>query len=269
MNALRYIDKKEKMKVTVCQLSNDRKQFEKEWEKLVSHCRLNRSEIILLPEMPFYSWIANKPSTNQSDKIKAVQAHEKWLQRIEELGDAIVAYSKPVLREENFYNTAFIWTREEGHQKVHTKYFFPEEEGFYEATWFDKAAKSFELIEINGLKFGFLLCTEIWFTQYTRGYGLEGMDFLLCPRATGKSSIDQWIRCGQTSSVIGGAYCLSSNRSGIGENNFNWGGTGWICQPMNGELLGLTSNDSPFLTIEIDLEKSREARNNYPIYVKE
>lgn len=257
------------MKVTVCQLNNDIKQFEKDWEQLVSHCKSNESEIVLLPEMPFYLWIANQPSIIHSLQIEAVQAHEKWLQRIEELGDAIVAYSKPLFKEDKFYNTAYIWTKKAGHQKVRSKHFFPEEEGFYEGTWFDREPKNFELIEINGLKIGFLLCTEIWFTQYARKYGLEGMDFLLCPRATGKSSIAQWIRCGQTSSVIGGAYCLSSNRSGIGEDNFKWGGTGWICQPMDGSLLGVTSNDAPFLTIDVDLTKSKLAKKEYPLYVKE
>ena len=266
---LRVQQEKNDMKVTVCQLSNNIIQFEKDWEQLVSHCKLNESEMVLLPEMPFYSWIANQPVIDNAKKIAAIEAHEKWLARMEEFGDAIVAYSKPLIIEGKFYNTAYIWTRKAGHQKVHTKYFFPEEEGFYEETWFDREPKNFELIEVNGLKIGFLLCTEIWFTQYTRKYGLEGMDLLLCPRATGKSSIAQWIRCGQTSSVIGGAYCLSSNRSGIGDNNFNWGGAAWICQPMDGNLLGLTSDDAPFLTIDIDLTKSKLAKKEYPIYVNE
>ena len=257
------------MKVSVCQLTNDRDQFEKEWEQLVSHCASNKSELVLLPEMPFHSWIANRVAVDPAKKAEAVAAHEKWLHRIEELGDAIVAYSKPVLEGEKFYNTAFVWTKDTGHQKVRSKYYFPEEEGFYEGTWFDREPKHFELIEVKGLKIGFLLCTEIWFTQYARNYGLEGMDFLLCPRATGKSSVAQWVRCGQTSSVISGAYCLSSNRSGIGENDFNWGGGSWISQPMDGELLGVTSDDVPFLTVDVDLEKTKLAKKDYPLYVEE
>ncbi|MEL7118202.1 MAG: carbon-nitrogen hydrolase family protein, partial [Bacteroidota bacterium] len=160
-------------------------------------------------------------------------------------------------------------TKETPHQQVHTKQFLPEEEGSYEETWFNRELMNFELIEVNGLKIGFLLCTEIWFTQYTRKYALEGIDFLLCPRATGKSSVEQWIRCGQTSAVIGGCYCLSSNRSGIGDDNFHWGGTGWICQPMDGSLLGCTSQEAPFLTLDMDLTKSKLAKKEYPIYVKE
>ena len=255
------------MKVTVCELSNNPEQLEEDWKNLVTHCQLNKSELVLLPEMPFYQWIAHQPIVDQSEKIASVQAHEKWLRRIGEFGDVIVAYSKPLIVGDNFYNSAYIWTKQKGHQKVHTKYYFPEEEGFYEETWFNREQMTFDLIEINGLKIGFLLCTEIWFTQHTHQYGLEGMDLLLCPRATGKTSIAQWIRCGQTSSVIGGAYCLSSNRSGVGTDNFYWGGTGWVCQPLDGELLGTTSVDSPFITIDIDLEKSKFAKKEYPLYV--
>lgn len=257
------------MKVTVCQLNNEPKAFEKDWEALVAHCQLHKTELVLLPEMPFHPWIANQRVANNSKKREAVQAHEKWLQRIEEFGDAIVAYSKPQLVEDKFYNTAYVWSKKTGHQKVHTKYFFPEEEGFYEETWFDRAPKHFELIEINGLKIGFLLCTEIWFSAYARKYGLEGIDFLLCPRATATSSVEQWVRCGQTSSVIAACYCLSSNRSGTGDNGFAWGGGAWIAQPMDGSLLGLSSNEAPFLTYDVDLEKARLAKNEYPIYVKE
>jgi len=257
------------MKITVCELSNDPSRFEIEWEGLISHSKLNKSELVLLPEMPFYSWIADQPIINHALRVKAVQAHEDWLPRIEEFGDAIVAYSKPSFAGDKFFNTAYVWTKKNGHQKVHTKYFFPEEEGFYEETWFDREPKNFELIEINGLKIGFLLCTEIWFTQYTRKYGSKGIDFLLCPRATGKSSTAQWIRCGQTSSVIGGCYCLSSNRAGIGQDDFKWGGAGWISQPLDGSLLGTTSIEAPFLTVDVDLEKSKLTQREYPLYVKE
>lgn len=256
------------MKVTVCQLNNDMQLFEKEWTQLVKHCQENRSELVLLPEMPFYSWIADAPSLNHSEKRAAAKAHESWIERIEELGNAIVAYSKPRIEEDKFFNTAYLWNKKTGHIKAHTKHIFPEEEGFYEDTWFDKEPKHFELVEINGIKIGFLLCTEIWFTEYTRKYALEGIDLLLVPRATGKSSIDQWLRCGQTSSVIGGCYCISSNRSGIARDNFQWGGTAWIAQPMDGSLLGKTNDVNPFLTLNIDLSKSKLAKAEYPIYIK-
>ncbi|MEL7147911.1 MAG: nitrilase-related carbon-nitrogen hydrolase, partial [Bacteroidota bacterium] len=161
-----------KMKVTVCQLTNESQQFERDWDALVQHCQHNKSELVLLPEMPFHPWIANQPTVNNLEKEAAAHAHDRWMPRLEVLGNAMVAYTRPVVDGQKFYNSAFVWTKEIGHQKVHSKYFFPEEEGFYEQTWFDREPKNFELLEINGLKVGFLLCTEIWFTQYARKYGL-------------------------------------------------------------------------------------------------
>jgi predicted amidohydrolase len=112
-----------------------------------------------------------------------------------------------------------------------------------------------------------LLCTELWFTQWARHYGQEGIDLLLCPRATSQTSVQQWIDCGKVSAIVSGAYCLSSNRSGLGEGGFLWGGAGWVTQPGTGNVLTLTSSDCRFSTIEIDLETSRDAKVNYPLNV--
>jgi N-carbamoylputrescine amidase len=67
--------------------------------------------------------------------------------------------------------------------------------------------------------------------------------------------------------VLSGVYCLSSNYSAGGGNGNEWGGAGWIIEPEEGEILGVTSSDEPFLTLEIDLEAARIAKTTYPRYV--
>lgn len=256
------------MKVTVCQLPDKEQAFKKAWEKLVLHLQAVQSDFVLLNEMPFAQWIADEKTVQKEKQLAAAKKHEAWLSKIEALNTKIVGYSKPVFAGDKFHNTAFVWTKESGHVKVHSKYFFPEEAVFWEESWFDKAEPDFQVIEIGGIKVGFLLCSEIWFTEYARQYAKAGIDLLLVPRATGKSSIPQWLRCGQTLALISGAYCLSSNRSGRGKNGFQWGGTGWIAQPMDGALLGKTNNRHPFFTIEIDLAKTKAAKLDYPINVE-
>lgn len=112
------------MKVTVCELSNDHRQFEKDWAALTKHSNSNESELVVLSEMPFYKWIANVAKVDEKEKLNAVEAHQKWLGRIHELGNVIVAYSIPWIKNGKFFNSAYVWTKEEGHQKVHTKHFF-------------------------------------------------------------------------------------------------------------------------------------------------
>lgn len=55
----------------------------------------------------------------------------------------------------------------------------------------------------------------------------------------------------------------------MGDANFEWGGTGWICSPITGELLATTSVENPYVTIDVDLEQSKFAKKEYPLYVRE
>jgi len=258
------------MKVTVCELSDNEHDFVSDWDALKSHVDQNKPNLLLLPEMPFCKWIAAASKVDDAIKRESIAKHEHWMSELESLDVKYIVYSKPVIDGDKFYNTAFVYEQGKGHRKIHTKSFFPEEPHFWEQTWFDaEEPKSFEVLDLGEVKIGVLLCTEMWFTQYARAYGKQGADLLLCPRATGAGSVEQWIRCGQTLSVISGAYCLSSNRSGKGDADFQWGGNGWIAEPMTGNLTGTTNAAGKFFTAEIDLQQSKAAKADYPLYVKE
>jgi hypothetical protein len=66
---------------------------------------------------------------------------------------------------------------------------------------------------------------------------------------------------------VAGAWCLSSNRAGPGRV-YPWGGGGWIIEPENGEVVGVTSASEPFLTRDIDLAAAEAAKETYPRYVR-
>lgn len=258
------------MKLTVCELSDNEQEFVNNWEQLKTHLSAHKPDLLLLPELSFCHWIASEKNVDEAVKIQSVEKHEQWLTRLDELNAKYVVYSRPVIAGEKFFNTAFVYQKGVGHIELHTKCYFPEEPHFWEETWYDaEEGKPFTSLQLDGFKIGALLCTEMWFTQYARLYGKQGVDILVCPRATGAGSVAQWTRCGQTLAIISGAYCLSSNKSGPGTDGFQWGGNGFIAQPMDGELLGVTDIDHKFVTLEIDLEKSKEAKLDYPLYVKE
>jgi predicted amidohydrolase len=258
------------MNVTICELSDDEDMFLADWNELKHHVSQEKPDLVLLPELPFSRWIAQEKMVSTASRDLCVAKHEEWMVEIGRLQTQRVVYSKPVLRDGKLFNTAFLYERGVGHRKIHSKSRFPEEPDFWEETWFDREpAEAFELIESQGAKIGVLLCTEMWFTELAREYGKQGMDILLCPRATQSASVDKWIRCGQTLSVISGAYCLSSNRSGDGERGVKWGGNGWIAEPVTGDLVALTNSKKKVVTRKIDLGKCRNAKALYPQYVRE
>ena len=255
------------MKVTVCELDDKSDGFEKDWQGLAAHVKQAGSDLVLLPEMPFYPWPAWTDQVDPAVWEQAVQAHEQWLARLQELAPAVVLGSRPVLDNAVPHNEAFVWEQAAGSTPSHRKYYLPEEEGFWEASWYRRGKKDFQSISCAQAKVGFLLCTEMWFTEHARAYARQGIELLACPRATELSSLEKWVAGGRAAAVMSGSYCLSSNRSG--ENNgVSWGGGGWVIDP-DGQVLGVTHADERYLTREIDLAKAAAAKQTYPRYVKE
>ena len=257
------------MKVTVCEFQNDTEGFEADWEQLATHVRQTRSQLVLLPEMPFYTWLASTPQLDPAVWEAAVNAHDRWQDRLGDLSPAMVAGTRPVTRSDRRINEGFIYTADTGYVTVHEKYYLPNEDGFWESSWYHRGDRQFDVVQAGPAAVGFLICTEQWFGEHARSYGKQGAHLVLCPRATPAPSTDKWLSGGQTVAVVSGAFCLSSNRGGIDAGGMNWGGTGWIVEPQEGVVLALTDRDHPFKTVDIDLSVAERARKTYPRYVEE
>ncbi len=251
-------------------MSGNETTFPGDWKALKKHLQDHKTDLLLLPELPFSRWIAAERHVTHAEKLESIENHERWREQMHELEVKQIVYSKPVLDGDRFFNTATIYEKGKGDSKIHSKCYFPDEPFFWEESWYNaEEPRDFAVLDTGEIKIGVLLCSEMWFTEHARSYARQGVDILLCPRATGSASRDKWIRCGQTLAVISGAYCLSSNRSGVSENDFEWAGSGWIAEPISGNLLGVTSAAEKFITREIDIEMSRKAKFEYPLNVRE
>lgn len=255
------------MKVTVCELRNDVDALKEDWQALISHVQENASEFVLLPEIPFFPWLARTRDVDPSRWEESVNAHEAWIGCLAELGSSGAAATRPILKNGKRLNEAFIWQQGTGCTGVHEKYYLPDEPGFWEASWYERGAGDFALTTINNVWAGFLICTELWFNKHAREYARQGIHLLLCPRATPKSTVDKWIAGGRTAAVVSGAFCLSSNLGGTTAAGAEYGGAGWIIEPEEGAVLGVTSQQQPFLTLDIDLRVAETAKKTYPRYV--
>jgi len=251
------------MRVTVCELNDDPVVFAEDWQALAAHVKTEGSQLVLLPEMPFAPWFALSPRYDASVWQAAVRAHETWLSRLAELAPATVIATRPVNSGGRRLNEGFVWDQTGGYRAAHHKYYLPEDEGFWEASWYDRGDGSFEPIQSKGVKIGFLICTELWFMERGRAYGKQGVHLLVSPRATGKPTVDKWLVGGRADTVVSGAFSLSSNRF---SRSADLGGQGWVVGP-DGQVLGLTSRLRPFLTVSIDVAEAERAKKTYPRYV--
>jgi N-carbamoylputrescine amidase len=165
------------------------------------------------------------------------------------------------------HNVGYVWEPSTGLQDCHTKYYLPDEPGFFEASWYQRGDPDFTLAATSCGDIGFLICTELWFTHHAREYGQMGAHMIACPRATPRETATKWITGGRAAAVVSGAFCLSSNLAGTTPQGSDFAGVGWIIEPEEGDLLGVTSPTSPFLTVDIDLEAADRAKHTYPRYV--
>jgi N-carbamoylputrescine amidase len=254
------------MRATVCQLRNDADSFAEDWPGLVAHANEQRSQLVVLPEMPFHPWLCYTNEVDPTIWEQAVAAHDDFLVRLPEL-DAVVLGSRPVLLEGIPLNEGFIWSAAGGYRPVHYKYYLPDEPGFWEATWYRRSPSGdFTTAKTESLALGMMICTDMWFTQHARSYGQEGATILAVPRATPMTSRGRWVSGGATAAIVSGAFCLSSNRGGLDATGLEWAGAGWICDP-DGDMLTVTSEAMPFATVDIDLSTAEAAKETYPRYV--
>ncbi len=243
-------------------MPDDPAEFERQWGRLSRHVKRNSSDVVLLPEMPFFHWFGVAPKFDQRVWHKAVNEHRGWMKRLAELGAPVVLGSRPVDRGGRRFNEGFVWTRKGGTKGVHLKSYLPDEPGFYEASWYHRGDRKFAPFEAGGWKAGYLICSELWSMANARSYGKRGAQLVAVPRATPVRSTEKWIAGGKVAAVLSGAYCASSNRNG-NRGEVTFGGLGWVVDP-DGEVLGLTSGTKPFVTVDIDRAKANKAKSTYP-----
>jgi N-carbamoylputrescine amidase len=253
------------MRVTVTQLPDIID--EATWAALGSHVGQHGTELLLLGELCFSEWLAVRRDANDDDWVTSLANHDQWIERLGELNVATIAGTRPVLSEDIPHNDAYVWTAETGARDDHRKCYLPDEAGFWEASWYRRGDGEFDPTDIAGTTGGFMICTDMWFTEHARAYARAGVGLLLVPRATPGDTTDRWLAGGRTAAVMSGAFCLSSNRSGY-SGRMPWGALGWIIDP-EGTVLATTSDAEPFVTVDIDLDEAGAAKMSYPRYVLE
>lgn len=253
------------LSLTVCELPDDRDAFEDAWLRLVRHIRDEHSDLLVLPEMPFAPWLAASAEYLERDWEAAVESHERWLARLGELAKTAVLGSRPVTRNGRRLNEGFMWTADGGLTAIHHKHYLPNEAGFWEGRWYQAGERTFVPATVAGVRIGMTICTDMWALNHAIDYGRAGVQLIVTPRSTGRSTVEKWITGARTVAIVSGAYSASSNWAAAPGSDGDFGGTGWIIDP-DGAVLARTGPDRPFVTMRIDLTAADEAKATYPRY---
>lgn len=248
------------MQITVCEFPNEASRHEAAWTDLVGFLQTHPTDVVVLPEMLFCEWQIFMTKTIDSAVWKAALAvHDAMIAELGALKTELVLGSRPVDIRGRRLNQAFCWTQDGGYRGAHAKYYLPDEPDGWEATWFAQGDRQFSPIAVGPLMVGFQLCTELLFTELAREIGRGGAHLIAAPRAT--SGHRRWPMAACMAAVMSGCFVASANRRSYDSEAF--AGRSWLVSP-EGEMLGETSEDTPFLTVEISLEESVRAKATYP-----
>jgi N-carbamoylputrescine amidase len=253
------------IRVSVCELPDNRANFELAWSSLVQHVQFVESDLVVLPEMPASAWFGYRNSFDQTVWDSIVADHDLLVRNLGEFGAATVVGSRAATVDGQRRNIAFVWTRDGGLIDLHAKAILPEEPGFREQTWYAAGPFDHKVTSVGPVELGVLLCSELMSTNIARELGQAGAHFIACPRATGDHQ--RWQIASQMAATSSGAFVLTSNRSGQGQDGkLQFGGRGMIVDP-DGTILAQTSGERPFATTSIDLETAASAKTTYPRYL--
>jgi N-carbamoylputrescine amidase len=256
------------MKFAVCEALPQMIHADDGWNQLADRCGKERPDLLLLNEMPFGSWVSSTPEPNREQLLTSHNLHDHGLDHLSEFSVPVVLGTRPTFEQQRSVNQAFVWRRDNDLEAVHTKQFFPDEPGYYEARWFERGTLRFRIAEASGVRIAFLTCTDVMFQEWARYYGRTGADVICVPRATPAPSLGLWRTVIATAAIVSGCYVASSNRVGRDASGQGFGGGGWIFDPA-GELIAETSTRHPIASAELDLGLVERAKQEYPAYVED
>ena len=204
-----------RLKVGICELRPEMAPGSEAWSRFARHVSMEKPDLFLLNEMPFGSWISAGEKFAPETWKAACDMHAKGVSLLGELGANVVLGSRARELEGRRVNEAFVWTKDDGLQGIHTKQFFPNEAGYYEARWFEPGERHFQVVEAGSLKVGFLICTEVMFNELARHYGRSGAHVIAVPRATPRGTTRRWLTAMQMAANRVGLLCgfVQSRRS--------------------------------------------------------
>ena len=194
-----------------------------------------QNSIVLAPELCLTNFSFSKLE-------EAAEFGENSLEKIKELStDKIISFSLTTKRDDKYYNTAVILhDKKIRYQRDKYQLFkFGDEDKYFEPGCEDDV----KIVEIDGVKFGVLICFEIRFIDLWKK--LQGVDILLVPALWGILRKKQFEIISNSLAVINQCYVMVAN-----SKNSDMADSSAIITPF-GEFV---RNDSKTM-LEMDFDK--------------
>lgn len=245
--------KRSQYKVGFAQLKIEYKRVEKNLDKIIKITKENDFDLLVFPELSLSGYAFDdknefkKYSFQRDDKIfdDLVQLCKKDSKTI------VFGFSE---KEKNdLYNSAIAITKN-GKKFVYRKtHLF-----FYEKKLFKTGDTGFFVIDIDGMKFGMMICFDWIFPEAARTLALKGADVLAHP----SNLVMPYCQNAMiTRSLENLVYSITANRIGK-EREYSFTGQSQIVSPKGEIIFRAEREDEKIFITQIDPKKSRDKKIN-------
>ena len=238
------------------------------WASLIADLDRAQPDIFVLNELPFGPWLSARSSFDPAAWKQSVADHEAGIAALDELGVGIILGSRSVERNGRRCNEGFVWTLRGGVQATHTKQHIPNTPPSYcEAVWYQPGEPQFQIVQAGPLRVGFLICSDVMFTEHARRYGRDGVHLVAVPRAMPVEAAHMFDVALQMAAISSGCYVASSNRNGLDSAGGLFEGRGCIIDP-GGRTVAQSSQFDRVVVHEISTEFVAWKQAYYPCDVE-
>lgn len=172
-----------------------------------------------------------------------------------------------------YHNTLVVIDADGSLLGIYRKMHIPEDPDYYEKYYFSPGDLGYKVWKTRYASIGTLICWDQWFPEAARITALMGADVLFYPTAIGwqeheysalgEEQREAWETIQRSHAIANAVYVCAVNRVGR-ENNINFWGQSFVCDPL-GKLLACASSErEENLLCSFDLAKVEKTRLDWP-----
>lgn len=228
-------------------------------EKWVRAAAAKGVELVVLPEtwntgfdLPRLEELADQDGTQTKDLLSKLS---------KELNIHIVGGSVATKKNEQFYNTMYVYTNQgelvSEYDKAHLFQLMDEH-------LYLQAGDTMNRFSLDDIEAGGVICYDIRFPEWLRAHALAGAKVLFVPAQWPKQRVDHWKVLLQARAIENQCFVIAVNRRGNDPNN-EFNGHSMIIEPW-GNVLWTGKEDEELAVIDVDFSIVDEIRERIPVY---
>lgn len=239
------------MKIGVCQIKVIEGQIEKNILHIENTIKLHVDEnldLICFPELCISGYDFNVVKEKYDEKSLFAMMANKYNIKI------LAGVSS--FESDKFYDEVCIWDENGNlifeYRKIHL---WGEERRFFES------GEDINIIDINGLKIGVLICSDLGFSEVAKIMAVKGCEIVIVPSAWHSPYEDLFKLMARARAAENQMYVITVNRA-AGDMDFC--GNSCCCDPSGDIIEESDAVSEDFFEVRVDISKVSEKRNEIP-----